>query len=289
MKASESDQAHSVRALWAAAWSRSRRWFAAGAVVAGLASPFLPQRWGYVSLTILLGIIVQTLFTIEKESRESSARRRQRTVRNVVESEKLMDGFLAECLELHQPIEIYWIGMTMYNAWNSVVNVLDRLAERSARDVNIHVAMLTADWLEANPINPEWDRTQAEGMARKINLYLSTNAAKLADLNWELHLHKYEHMPILHGGLINDRYLLFAVSRWDDGCLRAGVRSYEVHRYDDGPYALDRIAVYKDWFAFCAGMKREWYEKNLALRSGEITQNAQTREPEVNEVQRHEV
>ena len=208
---------------WAGVKELSRRcrpWFVAVMVLLGLLSPLFPPEFRYVPLTALLGVVAQALLEVLGQLSAPSQKPHVRVVRDVIAGIPQMREGLEECIKHKVGVHIQWIGMTMFNAWNSLEEVLDELAMAGVPRVSVEIAMLTGKWLEENPINPGWTSGQAEYMAAKMRAHFK--APRLRQLGWSLTIYQYNHMPILHGGLISDRYLFLALSSWDDGCLKAG-------------------------------------------------------------------
>ena len=210
------------------------------------------------ALTLLLGIVLRLLFEIHSRT-ESNATTTNR-VKSVTDARNVMEGCLKAGLKVDGFIRIQWIGMTMFNVWNTMEAVFDWLAEdvRASR-VRFEVAMLDCTWLDQNQINPAWTGKSAEIIAEKIRLYTQGNPEKIHGLDWVFEVHRYAHMPAIHGGLINGKYLFMGICRWEGRTLKAGDRPYDVYTFKDGDDALDRIKVFDNWFNLCFGPKPNWY------------------------------
>jgi len=87
--------------------------------------------------------------------------------------------------------------------------------------------MLSKEWLEQNRINDAWTPTSAEETRKRILQYFEKRNRE-GDRNWLSEVHRYSHMPAVHGGLINRRYLFLGICRWDRGDLGLviGLMSY---------------------------------------------------------------
>jgi hypothetical protein len=107
-------------------------------------------------------------------------------------------------------IRIQWLGATMFNVWNTMEKVLDWLAtDLRAPRVRFEVAMLDSHWLDQNPINRAWTGSSADVIAQKILLHTKRDPDKFQGLDWVFEIHRYAHVPIVHGELINGKYLFF--------------------------------------------------------------------------------
>src|SRR5262249_21213828 len=66
----------------------------------------------------------------------------------IVKAKDEMVRCLKECVDQKEGILIQWLGMTMYNVWNTLPRVLDELAALHPLNVKLQVAMLSKEWLE---------------------------------------------------------------------------------------------------------------------------------------------
>ena len=220
------------------------------------------------ALAILLGVVLRLLFEIHSRN-ESSAAPISR-VKSVADARSAMEECLKAGLKVDGFIRIQWIGMTMFNVWNTMEAVFDWLAEEvRASRVRFEVAMLDSNWLDQNRINPAWTGASAEIIAEKIRLYTQGSPEKLQGLDWVFEVHRYAHMPAIHGGLINGKYLFMGICRWEGRTLKAGDRPYDVYTFKDGDDALDKIKVFDNWFNLCFGPKPVWYLERGGQSDGE--------------------
>lgn len=217
------------------------------------------------ALGILCGIILRLLFEIH--SKVDSARQPTRRFKSLADARSELEDCLRDSLKQNGFIHIQWMGMTMFNVWNTMESVFDWLAEEvHARQVRFDVAMLDSSWLDENKINASWTGASANINADKIELYTKGEPERLKGLEWIFEVHRYAHMPMLHGGLINGKYLFVGVCRWEGRTLKAGDRPFEIHSFKDGDEALDKIKVFENWFNLCFGPKPEWYPQLPALK-----------------------
>lgn len=240
----------------------------ATAILAAASSLANNTRFQSISLIALLGILIRVLFEIQKKVEDDSSKREPKVFKNVMDAEREMEKCLEECIKRKDEIRIQWIGMTMYNAWNSLVSVITQVAKHQPRKVTVEIAMLESAWLDENHINPAWTGSSADDMERRIRQEFRTHTPDIPNLDWKISINRYAHMPILHGGLINDKYLFLGISQWDGKCLKAGLKPYELHKYIDGDYEADKIEIFKNWFAFCSGQKQDWYKFNKWQKDG---------------------
>jgi len=135
------------------------------------------------ALAMLLGIILRLLF--EVYSRTDSSSLPLRRVKSVADARAEMEKSLKTALKEDGFIRVQWIGMTMFNVWNTMEAVFDSLAEEArAPRVRFEVAMLDSSWLNQNRINPAWTGVSADINAEKIRLYTQGNPDKLRGLDW---------------------------------------------------------------------------------------------------------
>jgi hypothetical protein len=233
--------------------------------------PVGPERQRDVQLAVLgfaLVIILQLLFEIHAWT-DQSVSKPQRFPGGMQDARESIKDCLRKVLKHEDEIQIQWIGMTMYNVWaNNLEDVLKQLeSEIGNRNVTFKVAMSDGKWLDANKINSRWTSQQAQEYEDRILEYGERRG-------WVFEVSRYAHMPMLHGGLINNKYLFLGISRWEEAVpkdqskprpkdqLKAGDRLYELYRLEDGEEASDKIKVFRDWFNFSFGPKPEWYAMN---------------------------
>jgi hypothetical protein len=224
-------------------------------VITLIASILQNEKVLLTSLAILLGILVRILFEVHAHTeRQGGVPVRYKNI--TVAAEKI-----EACLRAAQKhdgyVRIRWLGMTMSNVWSSTMEgIFDTLAHERGFKLLFDVAMLDAAWLEKNPtININWTGTIADQNACKIQNFRAINHQLLAGQEWEFRIHRYSHMPAVHGGLINERYLFLGIARWEEGTMKAGDRTYYYFAARDGQEAQELIEVFENWFHFCFGDK----------------------------------
>ncbi len=168
----------------------------------------------------------------------------------VAAAEDAMVEFMVSQAEKGLGIELDWLGMTLYNVWNTLPSVLSKVASRRPRYLHLRVAMLSASWLSENRINSSWTARSANQQCAAIERFFE-DLRKGDYPSWKVRIRRYSHMPAVHGGLINGRLLVSGVCRWDHGDLKAGDRPYEIFRDGDANFGSDRIDVFKGWFDAC--------------------------------------
>lgn len=147
------------------------------------------------------------------------------------------------------PVTIDWLGMTMFNVWNTLPGVLSQLV-KSRPVLKMRVAMLAHDWLKKNRVNSEWTAESADHQAAAIGHYFIDRRRE--GLKWDVEIRRYSHMPAVHGGLVSNRWLLLGMCQWDrNNNLWAGDKFYDWYQSDDRSRGAERIAVFKGWFDIC--------------------------------------
>jgi hypothetical protein len=211
-------------------------------------------RLGLSSVAIWATILVRITFEIHERTEPTTVRRFKDQADARMQFEECLriagneDGFL----------QVKIIGMTMYDKWAMQQGAFDRLV--GVREVRVEVAMLDSAWLDQNPINPAWTGQRADVLAADIDSYVGRNAQRLKGLNWSFVTRRYKHMPMIHGTLVNEKYLFVGISCWEDKSLRAGDRPLDFYSFRDGEGALHKIDIFQRWFDFSFGQKPGWYE-----------------------------
>ena len=172
-----------------------------------------------------------------------------RSFQNLVDATPKLLELCRECIAVDGKIELKHIGMTMFNAWGPLLAILDNLRTGGASNVSLSVAMLGSQWLRTNRIRSTWTPEQADNFAQQISAYVESHQG-LASNGWEIAVRRYAHMPCLHGVLLNDRYLLSGLSRWEGGEMFAGDRSFDLPSVEEDR-GRDRGAIFRGWFDYC--------------------------------------
>jgi hypothetical protein len=155
------------------------------------------------------------------------------------------------CVDEGQPVAFDWLGMTMYNVWNTIPTILTKLGQRNPKAVTMRVAMLSHEWLINNRINTSWKAESADHHCAAIEGFFDEQRSDGKD-NWAVEIRRYSHMPAVHGGMINDRWLLLGTCQWDhNNNLWAGDKPYELYTRNDFNHGVDRIAIFRGWFEMC--------------------------------------
>lgn len=260
-------------------FDRVRPWAIAILVLLGFLTPLFPAEYRYIPLTGLLGVIAHALQEVL-----SRIPTKAKVVDNISEAKPFIYDFLdrfqnrlsyrirnfsgKKLIRKEDLIHIQWIGITMSQAWVTLEEVLNKLADKKLKNVKVEITLVSAQWLESNSINPEMTPKLADVMAENIERYLQD---KKQDLGWEYGLYRYAHMPMIHGGLLCSQYLFLGLSQWDQKRLKAGFKSYEIHECALGSYAENRIEVFQQWFAFLSTEQVKWYAENSKQSSAALT------------------
>jgi hypothetical protein len=225
-------------------------------VITLIASILQDQKVLLTSLAILLGILVRILFEVHAHTeRQGGVPIRYENISAAAEK---IEACLRAAQKHDKYVRIRWLGMTMSNVWGTMEGIFDILAHERGFKLLFDVAMLDAKWLDENPINTNWEGTSADQNARKIQNYRLINQQLLRGQEWEFKIHRYSHMPAVHGGLINERYLFLGIARWEEGTMKAGDRTYYYFAARDGQEAVELIEVFENWFHFCFDGKPDW-------------------------------
>lgn len=225
-------------------------------VITLVASILQDQKILLTSVAILLGILVRILFEVHAHTERRGAPVRYR---NISEAHDKIEACLRAAQKQDRSIRIQWLGMTMSNVWGAIEGIFDTLAHERGFKLLFDVAMSDAAWLDNNPINISWTGECADQNARKILNFRAINRQLLAGQNWDFKIRRYSHMPAVHGGLINERYLFLGVARWEEGTMKAGDRTYYYFAARDGEEASELIDVFKSWFHYCFDGKPDWH------------------------------
>ena len=248
------------------AFGRTRRLIAFMAVAFVTFAPIF-DHWKIAlsGVGVLLAIILQVLFEVHDwaDKTEAAAPRQFRGIEQAI---PIVKQYLQDALDRDGEIHFRWVGMTMANVWiTNLEGVMDWLArDVGAKKVKFEVAMSDSAWLDTNKIRKAWDGASADANAQRIIEYLTEDAPqripKLEELDWTFEVRRYAHMPTLHGGLINDKYLFLGISRWDAKQMHAGDRLFRLYKEEDGQGSRDKIKVFQGWFDFSfADPKPSWY------------------------------
>jgi hypothetical protein len=170
---------------------------------------------------------------------------------NVFAAESHLLSILTEYVNRGEEIRLDWLGMTMRNVWNALPTLLTKLDQRHPKAVHFRTAMISSDWLRTNRINASWTDVSADHEYEAILDFFAQKTA-VGKANWTNEIRRYSHMPTVHGGLINDSYLLMGICQWDDnGNLWAGDKPYELFSVGDANRGTERIGIFKGWFDTC--------------------------------------
>jgi hypothetical protein len=112
-------------------------------------------------------------------------------------------------------IRIKYLGMTLTNVFDTFEMVLEHLRKEKIPNVNFEVAMLDPNFLNALPsVRADWTPTRAQDNFDRFLRLKKKYEREISNLHWNFEIKKYNHMPCLHGMLINDHHLFLGVARW---------------------------------------------------------------------------
>lgn len=219
--------------------------------IKGLPIPYVNHLYN-AALWALGIIILDQLYTLIETFNLS---KRRRTFKDITDAQPALVEHIKECYKRDKYVEIKWLGMTMGNAWTSLTYVLNELREEGVKNLLLKVTMLDSVWLNTNRVNKGWTPERAIATEGNISVYFGSNAAKT--LEWRLALSHYAHMPCIHGGLINNKYLFLGTCQWNpssleagEWCLEAGERPYYLYTFKEVDDE-EKIKVFKGWFEYC--------------------------------------
>lgn len=195
---------------------------------------------------ILTGIAADT----DEIRRELNKAVKQRIrFNNINEAQKQIQECIQECYQTDNHVEIQWIGMTIYNVGSVLKFVFNDLAKEAVvRELHMKVAMLDGKWVDTYKINKSWDSRRVD--AGKENLLDSFRNKQSSGLNWDCTINHYSHMPGIHGGLINGKYLFLGMAQWVDGDMHAGEKQYSLYT-DQSQDDQEKIRIFQGWFELC--------------------------------------
>ena len=227
-------------------------------VITLIASILQNEKVLLTSLAILLGILVRILFEVHAHTeRQGGVPVR---FKNITVAAEKIEACLRAAQDQDGSVRIQWLGMTMFNVWNTMEGIFDTLARERRFKLSFEVAMSDGAWLDRNLINRNFTGTRANEIARTIQNFLEDKEQTLAGQDWDFKIRRYSHMPAVHGGLINERYLFLGVARWEEKkTMKAGDRTYYYFAARDGEVARELIDVFKSWFHFCFDDKPDWH------------------------------
>jgi uncharacterized protein DUF4062 len=167
---------------------------------------------------------------------------------NAIDAARAIEDRLLDCLRRDETVYVRWLGMSMFNAWSTLVTVLEKvLPEASTQRVHIQVAMLDSRWKDFSSINETWAR-QADAVRQQI-LDFATKPY-MREKGYTVEVGLYAHMPCVHGLLLNERYVFLGNCSWEHDVMYAGTKWYEFFTGED-PYGRSRILLFKGWFDYC--------------------------------------
>jgi hypothetical protein len=167
---------------------------------------------------------------------------------SAIEAAQQIEERLRECLQRDETVFIRWLGMSMFNAWNTLSTELEKvLPDSTASKVHIQIAMLDSDWQDFPSINPVW-AGQADTVCRQIESF--QDRPFMQEKGYTVEVRRYAHMPCVHGLLINEQYVIMGNCSWENGVMYAGTKWYELFDAAD-IYGRSRISLFKGWFDYC--------------------------------------
>ena len=193
---------------------------------------------------------------------------RQDTFQDITEARTKIREVSRAALEHGESVHIKYIGMTMFNAWEQLKWVFEKLKQDceledlANQEVKFEVAMMCPEWLEREKIRDTWTGDQAIRFKNEIKDYFDE-----APERWCGTVALYEHMPCIHGALVNENHLFWGVSRWEQKGMHAGDKHFD---YITGSTRLgkDTIAVFQSWFDRCfSGQDQKYFPLHLASAS----------------------
>ncbi len=167
---------------------------------------------------------------------------------SAIEAAQEIEERLRECLQRDDTVFIRWLGMSMFNAWNTLSTELEKvLPESCASKVYVQIAMLDSNWKDFPSINPVW-AGQADTVCRQIETF--QDRPFMQKKGYTVEVRRYNHMPCVHGLLINEQYVIMGNCSWEHGVMYAGTKWYELFDAAD-IYGRSRISLFKGWFDYC--------------------------------------
>lgn len=232
-------------------WKKAKRPIAFGLLILITLAKYTPVQFLQSAAISALGFIIMS-HLFELVDLASSSRRRV-SFEDVADAKETILQYVREAHARDGYVKIQWLGMTMFNVWSILTFALNELAAESCvTDLTLEVAMLSSDWLSDNVINPAWTGDRATTTATDIAAYF---ADKKPGLNWRYQINSYRHMPGIHGGLINGKYLFLGVCQWTgSGVLQAGECPYYLYTFKDLE-DQKKIEIFSGWFQYCSTPK----------------------------------
>lgn len=171
----------------------------------------------------------------------------------------LYDGFTAASMPVENKIKpllsedkpalIRLMGMALHKSWPLISSLVEdnHLGKWSSPNLTIEMAVVSQAWLieQEGLIHADW-KDRLEIFENSILRFKDKARGQVV-----IKVHRFHHIPYIHGVLINDKHLFLGNCSWDrHNKFTAGANAYE--EYSGDTHEGDRnIEQFTRWFNYC--------------------------------------
>lgn len=163
-----------------------------------------------------------------------------------------IEKIIEPLLSMNSPINIKMMGVALHRSWPLIESLLEDnyLGKWGENLLTLEIAYLRKEWVEKrrNVIKSDW-----ENRIKRFENSLS-EFEKKAKKDINLVTYKYDHMPYLHGILINDSILFQSTCSWDRQKNFTVGNNLYIQYGSDNLIGDRKIDQFLRWFDLC---KRE--------------------------------
>ncbi len=166
-------------------------------------------------------------------------------VSSLSEAEPLLERMVTEVAATGEDLEIKLIALTLYQAWDLLIERLLPAARGAASSprISIECCMIDPEWKRLAEFDPRWPRRSKQLLER-----LGEDAEVLLQSNESVQIKLYRNFPSIHGFLVNRRLLVGSLTRREQGRLTAAFAPYFVVTRGMGSLGEYLVAHYESWW-----------------------------------------
>jgi hypothetical protein len=154
-----------------------------------------------------------------------------------------MSKIINESVSSPRETKIEVMGLTLYHMWEYIKNYINK---SSIERMNIWFSMVDSSSPIIMNLDNNWDEV-SDGFYNSIQKHIKIHNDDLEDRKINIKIIRYNHLPIIHGVLINEEHLFLSYTSWTRMDQMQGATNFYSYYNLKTQVGKYHIGIFKNW------------------------------------------
>lgn len=200
----------------------------------------------------LIGILVLSLNTIivllilprvqgQTQSESDSTIKWYRNIHDLFPD---MTNLIESSIATENTSTIEVMGLTLFEMWRYLQNFIPL---ETTKDMDVTLTTIAGTEQQISCMKTNWSEL-SQATCKNIDAYVYANREELDRRNIKISVHKYDHIPMFHGILIDGKHLFFSFTSWSNEGLSEGAETFYCYYNTSTPIGKSHLRIFRSWF-----------------------------------------